>query len=225
MVYDYFADYAKKAAHLGIEYTFPRNATIAVIAGGVGWYAYQCGMTFGQERLRKTIENQFQQVTPNFPNIGGTIGTAVSPLIVPWLCPYLSTQVSVAASVTTSFTLNMIAQLFFGTKANKDGIHPLPDALKAIGVEAPPSADEQAKKEIPLPVPFKEPAKVPTQASEKGAVPVPVLVPEQSKEVILEKPINGWSEDAKEPVKRPSRKPSEDLFDNEDPLIGGWCCC
>lgn len=162
MGYDYFADYAKKAAHLGVEYTFPRNATIAVISGGVGWYAYQCGMTFGQEILRKQICEQFAAAMPAVPenliwlvgkdffrDAGWNAGFAASPLIVPWLCPYLSTQISLGSSLATSLTLNLIAQLFFGTKIKKDKEHLLPTALKKIGIEIPPPVKKKPTKTLP----------------------------------------------------------------------------
>jgi hypothetical protein len=134
MVYSYFADYAKKAAHLGIEYAFPRTGAIALISGVTGWYAYQYSMTYSQGILAETIAKQFEE---KFPYLGRTTGHLVAPSIVPWVSPYISERFSLGVSLATSLTLNIIAEVVFGIKARKDIDQAALDSLVKITSEKP----------------------------------------------------------------------------------------
>lgn len=229
MVYDYFADYAKKAAHLGIECTFPRSPSIAIISGGIGWYAYQCGMTYGQKFLCERINDR----------LGYALGTASAPFIVPWLCPYLSTGISLGASLTSSFTLNMVAHLFFGVKAKKDGPHPLPQVLKEIGIDIPSIQREQPKENEPLPPSLitlekQSPSMLVSAETQKLTTrvhaPKPIEVErevakaEKIEKKILPKTIEGKVKSGDKDKKPATSKTDyQDLF-GDDALNTGWCC-
>jgi len=133
MIYNFFADYTKKAVHTSVEYAFPRTASIALTSAATGWYAYQYTMTYGQGLIADIITEQFKRA---YPTGGAVAGHLVAPFFVPWIAPYLAGHISLGVSLTSSFTLNVLAQKIFGIEAPNNAQHPLPNALKTLGLES-----------------------------------------------------------------------------------------
>lgn len=99
MVYDIFAHYAKKAAHIGVEYTFPSTPSIAMLSGYGSWCAYRCGITFIPGIIVDLCRNK----------MGYVQGSITAAAIVPEVLPYASYLLSVGAYFTTSLALNLIS--------------------------------------------------------------------------------------------------------------------